>query len=71
MSKQRIEYNSPVDALIAVIKRLNRYEDREGITSEEFFQRYIQGKIIDEVLAIELANDYRHYLALRNTLETA
>ncbi len=37
MRKQRIEYDSPVDALVAVAKRLNMYETRYKIISEEFY----------------------------------
>jgi hypothetical protein len=69
MQKQTIEYTSPLDALVAVAKRLSRYETQAQMDSEEFFHQYSQGQLGDEVMHIEWANDYRHYLALRQDLE--
>ncbi len=37
--------------------------------SEEFFYQYNQGQLSDDALFIEWANDYRHYLGLRQQLE--
>lgn len=34
MRKQKIEYDSLVDALVAVSKRLSRYETRYGMESD-------------------------------------
>jgi len=39
MKKQRIEYGSTVDALVAIAKHLSRYELRYKITSEDFYNR--------------------------------
>jgi hypothetical protein len=69
MQKQIIEYTSPLDALVAVAKRLSIYENRQQLTSEEFFNEYSQGQLGDEAQFVEWANDYRHYLALRQELE--
>jgi hypothetical protein len=69
MPKRTITYLSPLDALIAVAKRLSLYENQHKLDSEEFFHQYRQGKTSDEVEFIEWANDYRHYLALRLELE--
>ena len=69
MRKQTITYVSPLDALIAVAKRLSLYENQYKIDSEEFFHQYCQGKLSDEIEFIEWANDYRHYLALRLEIE--
>lgn len=65
MRKQRIEYSSPLDALIAVTKRLSIYENKYQWDSEDFFDRYSKGTLTDEVDFIEWSNHYRHYLALR------
>jgi len=48
MRKQTIEYSSPLDALIAVAKRLSSYESNHQMGSEEFFDRYIRGKLPDD-----------------------
>jgi hypothetical protein len=69
MRKQSIHYESPVDALIAVTKRLARYEAEAGLESETFFNRYTHGQAGDDAEAIEWANDYRHFLALRAELD--
>lgn len=69
MQKQRIEYDSPVDALVTVAKRLRGYEDRYRITSEDFFDKFSKGKMEDSTDFIEWANDYQHYMAIRNDVE--
>ena len=69
MRKQTIQYTSPLDALVAVAKRLSLYEKSQKIDSEEFFYQYNQGLLSDDTLFIEWANDYRHYLALHQELE--
>jgi hypothetical protein len=69
MRKQSIHYDSPVDALVAVAKRLARHEAEAGMESEEFFARYTRGEAGDDVSAIDWANDYRHFLALRADLD--
>jgi hypothetical protein len=69
MRKERIEYGSSVDALVAVAKRLSIYESRYGMTSEEFYDRYQRGQREDSVDFVEWANDYQHYVALRSEIE--
>ena len=69
MRKQTIQYTSPLDALVAVAKRLSIYENQQKMDSEEFFYQYNQGILSDDALFIEWANDYRHYLALHQELE--
>lgn len=69
MRKQRSEYDSPVDALVAVTKRLSVYEDRYRILSEEFFDKFCKGQMEDSVDFTEWANDYRHYMAIRLEIE--
>ena len=69
MRKQTIQYTSPLDALVAVTKRLSLYEDQHQMDSEEFFDQYHRGQLPDDAAFIEWANDYRHYLDLRQKLE--
>ena len=69
MRKQRLEYDSPLDALVAVAKRLSIYEDRYHMVSEDFFDRFSKGQTDDSADFVEWANDYRHYLALRLDME--
>ncbi len=37
--------------------------------SEEFFDQYNRGQLSDDAVFVEWANDYRHYLELRQKLE--
>lgn len=69
MRKERNEYRSPVDALVAVAKRLSVYETRHRMSSEEFFDKYEKGSMEDSVDFVEWSNDYRHYLAIRTEIE--
>ena len=69
MRKQTIQYTSPLDALIAVAKRLSLYENQQHMDSETFFDQYNLGQLSDDIVFVEWANDYRHYLALRRELE--
>lgn len=69
MRKQTVQYTSALDALVAVAKRLSLYENQQKMDSEEFFNHYNRGLLSDDALFIEWANDYRHYLALRQELE--
>ena len=68
MRKQTIQYTSPIDALVAVTKRLSIYESRQRMDSEEFFDRYSRGQLSDDAVFVDWANDYRHYLHLRQKL---
>lgn len=69
MRKQRIEYDSPVDALVAIAKRLSVFEARYKIPSEEFFDRFSKGQSEDSEDFVEWANDYQHYVAIRREIE--
>lgn len=69
MRKQRIEYDSPVDAVVAIAKRLSIYESRYQMTSEEFFHKFSKGESEDSEDFIEWANDYQHYIVIRREIE--
>lgn len=69
MKKQRVEYDSSLDALVAVAKRLSSYESKYKTTSEEFYNRFSKGELEDSEEYIEWANDYRHYVAVRRNIE--
>lgn len=69
MRKQTIEYSSPLDALIEIAKRLSALEQQHHMDSEEFFYQYSQGRLPDDAVFVEWANDYRHYLSLHHELD--
>ena len=69
MRKETIQYTTPLDALIAMTKRLSSFESRQMMSSEEFFDQYNRGQLADDIVFVEWANDYRHYLDLRQQLD--
>ncbi len=69
MRKQRIEYNTSVDALVAVAKLLSIYEGQYNMMSEEFYDKFIKGKMDDSEDFIEWANNYQHYLDIRQEVD--
>jgi hypothetical protein len=70
MRKQIIEYTSPLDALIAIVKQLSSYEAQYHMDFEEFFTQYSQGKTSDDEDFIEWTSQYQHYLALHQDVES-
>jgi hypothetical protein len=69
MQKQTIVYDSPLDALVSVTKRLSLLEERYRMSSEDFFHRYSTGKMSDSVDFLEWSNAYEHYMAIREKIE--
>lgn len=69
MRKQAVQSDTPLDALLAVARRLSRYEAEFGIDTEEFFAKYSKGEMGDDARVIDWANDYRHYVALRSAVD--
>ena len=69
MQKQTVIYDSPVDALVAVAKRLSILEERYHMPSEDFFHRYSTGEMEDSVDFVEWSNAYEHFLAIRERIE--
>ncbi len=68
MRKQTIQYTTPLDALIAITKRLGLNEGKYNIESEEFYYRYQKGEMGDEAQIMEWATDYQDYLNLRREI---
>ncbi len=69
MQKNRIEYDSSLDALVALSKRLSWSEKNHKMASEDFYDKFSKGLLDDSIEFIEWANDYRHYLAIYRKLE--
>ena len=55
---------TPLDALITVSIRLGRCEDKYGMKTSVFFDKYNNGEMGDDIDMIEWANDYRDFLHL-------
>ncbi len=57
-------YDSPVDALVVLLRALIAYEQRYQMSSSDVFNRYQEGKLGDSADFVEWAGDYQHYLGL-------
>lgn len=58
MRKQTITFESPLEALVAVAKRLSRYETETGMDSADFFTLYEKGESDDDAQSVDWANDW-------------
>lgn len=69
MRKQRVEYDSPVDALVAIAKQLSIFEARYQKISEDFFDDFNKGQLEDTADFVEWANAYKHYVVIRHEID--
>lgn len=70
MIKKIIQYTSPIDALVALVKQLSTYENQYQMDSADFFAQYSQGKTDDSEAFVDWAGNYQHYLAIREELDS-
>lgn len=68
MGIETITYDSPVEALEALVRALVGYEQRCRMSSAEFFAQYQEGKLGDSADFVEWAGDYQQYLGLYQSL---
>ena len=68
MTFETVHYDSPVDALVALVRCLTAYEHRYQLASAEFFDQYQSGKLEDTADFVEWAGDYQQYLGLLEEL---
>jgi len=69
MEKHITKYDTYLDALISVAKRLSTYENHFNMSSEAFFDKYRKGQMGDTLEFVEWSNDYQHYLDIRLSVE--
>ncbi len=69
MTVEIIACDSPVDALVVLLRALSAYEQRYHMSSAEFFTRYQEGRLGDSADFVEWAGDYQHYLGLLQELK--
>lgn len=63
--KEAIQYESSIDTLVAIVKRLSNYEIQHHMSSEDFFSHYQSQQLLDDVTGSEWFDDYRHYIEIR------
>jgi len=69
MAKETIEFQTPVEALVHISKRLAAFETKNKMSSEEFYDKFCKGQTDDSIDNIEWANNYRHYIEIKNDVE--
>ena len=69
MRKDTIQFDSPLDSLVSLTKRLAQYETRYGLASEEFYDQFHKGLTEDSEDFVEWANSYQHYISIRREIE--
>jgi hypothetical protein len=69
MKKNTKIYDSPLEAIVALAKRLSVFEERHHLSSEDFFDKYSKGALDDNIDFTEWSNDYQNFLALKLELE--
>jgi hypothetical protein len=68
MTVETLTYDSPVDALVDLVRGLVVYEQRYQMGSAEFFAQYQEGKLGDAADFVEWAGDYQQYVGLLQEL---
>jgi hypothetical protein len=69
VKKRRDEYDSPLDTLITLAKKMSVNESRYQMSSEDFFDKFSKGLLEDSIDFIEWSNDYQHYTAVKFDIE--
>ncbi|OQZ03450.1 MAG: hypothetical protein B6D34_07555 [Candidatus Brocadia sp. UTAMX1] len=69
MSFKRTSYVSAIDAMNALLRSLVAFELKYQMSSDEFYMKYLSGKMEDSKDFVEWAGDYQHYIALKQELE--
>jgi len=56
--REAMDSTSPVDALIATVERLTRYEEKFGMKTPEFYEKFMRGEMGDAKDYIAWAGTY-------------
>lgn len=67
--REAMEGTSPVDALIATVERLTRFEEKFGMKTPEFYDRSVRGEMGDAKDYIAWAGTYEIFQRQKRRLE--
>jgi hypothetical protein len=67
--REAIGSTSPVDALIATVERLTRYEDKFGMETPDFYEKFMRGEMGDAKDYIAWAGTYEIFQRQKKRLE--
>jgi len=69
---QNAEENyDPIEELLHLERQLAQLEQTHGLTSAEFYRRYQDGEMGDDVAYVAWAGRYRLYLRLKRTISNS
>ena len=60
---------SPIDDLIRLVRELTLLEQKHGLSSSEFYQRYQRGEMGDELDVMRWATEYEIYQEMKEDLD--
>jgi hypothetical protein len=69
MQKHQIFYDSPVESIVVLAKRLGTFEKKYELSSEDFFDKFTKGQLEDSIDFTEWSNDYQYFLSFKLELE--
>jgi hypothetical protein len=69
--REAMDSTSPVDALIAIVERLTRYEEKFGMKTPEFYEKFMRGEMGDTKDYIAWAGTYEILLRQKRRLEVS
>jgi hypothetical protein len=67
--REAMDSTSPVDAIIAIVERLTRYEEKFGMKTPEFYEKFMRGEMGDAKDYIAWAGTYEILLRQKRRLE--
>jgi len=67
--REAMDSTSPVDALIATVERLTRYEEKFGMKTPEFYEKFMRGEMGDAKDYIAWAGTYEILMRQKRRLE--
>jgi hypothetical protein len=65
MLREASENYDPLEELLALERELFAFEQKYGLSSEEFYSRFMQGAMGDDMEVIEWAGTYELFLHLK------
>ena len=68
--REALENSSPMDDLVSVVRDLAQYEQRYGMESVDFSERFQRGEMGDAVDYVRWATKYRMYEEMRAEIES-
>jgi hypothetical protein len=71
MLKEAVAKSNPVDELIELSHELYELEQRYGMSSAEFYEKYQRGELGDDEDIMHWATVYESFLMLKQSLEAA